>query len=110
MPNANNSIRYDPDELRKMIADGKTAREITTELHISPYALMELLLMLQELDKKVYVILGLFDHPEKEARQFRKGGIVFHKEVLEKIDFEPGDAFEMRASGNRIILEKIKNG
>ena len=107
MANGNNSVRYDPDKLRKMIKGGKTAKEITTEFGISPYALMEHLVMLQEIDKKVYVIEGLFDHYEKEKPRSRKEGIVFHKEVLEKIGFKPGEAFEMRAIGNRIILEKI---
>jgi hypothetical protein len=107
MANGNNSIRYDPDKLRKMIAEGRTAKEITTEFRISPYALREHLVMLQEIDKKVYVIEGLFDHSDKEKPKYRKEGIVFHKEVLEKIGFKPGDAFEMRAIGNRIILEKI---
>jgi hypothetical protein len=110
MSNENPSSRYDPDKLRKMIEDGLTAREISSELGITPYRLREYLVMLQEIDHKVYVITGLFDYSEKEKPEFRKEGIVFHQEVLEKIGFEPGDAFEMRASGNRIVLEMIKRG
>jgi hypothetical protein len=99
---------YAPDKLRKMIAEGKTARDIATEFRISPYRLREYLVMLQELDQKVYIIQGLFDYSETEKPEFRKEGIVFHQELLEKIDFQPGDAFEMRVSGNRIVLEIIK--
>lgn len=108
MSSGNDSIPYNPDKLRAMIAEGRTAREITIQLKISPHTLMELLIMLQEIDRRIYIIEGLFDHSEKGKPKFRKEGIVFHKEVLEKIGFKPGDAFEMRASGNRIILEKIE--
>ena len=101
------SIRYDPDKLRKMIEDGKTAKEITKEFGISPYTLWEHLVMLQELDKKVYIIKGLFDPAEKEKSKIRKEGIVFSKEMLEKTGFEPGDAFEMKVEEDRIILKKI---
>ena len=110
MSNGNDSNRYNPDKLRKMIREGKTAKEITTEFRISPYTLMEHLVMLQEIDQKVYIIKQLFDHSEEEKPITRKEGIVFHKEVLEKIGYRPGDAFEMRAIGNRIILEKFKYG
>lgn len=110
MPNRNHSNRYEPDKLRTMIRDGKTAEEISAEFRTTPAMLLEQLIMLQELDQKVYIIKGLFDHVEKGKQKIRKGGIVFHEEVLEKIGFKPGDAFEMRASGNRIILEHIKGG
>lgn len=110
MPNRNYNNRYDQDKLRKMIREGKTAKEITTEFHITHYKLLEQLVMLQEIDQRVYIIRGLFNHPEKEKQKFRKEGFVFHEEVLEKIGFKPGDAFEMRAIGNRIIVENIKGG
>lgn len=110
MPNRNYINCYDPDKLRRMIREGKTAKEITTEFRTTPYELMQQLVMLQELDQKVYIIKGLFDNSEKEKQKFRKEGIVFHEEVLEKIGFKPGDAFEMRALGNQIILENIKGG
>lgn len=101
------SIRYDPDKLRKMIEEGKTAKEIIKEFKISPYTLWEHLVMLQELDKKVYFIEGLFDHGEKEKPKLETEGIVFSKEMLEKTGFEPGDAFEMKVEEDRIILRKI---
>lgn len=104
------NVHYDPDKLRQMIEEGRTAREITAEFRISPYRLREYLVMLQELDHKIYIVTGLFDYSETEKPEYRKEGIVFHQEVLEKIGFEPGDAFEMRASGNRIVLEMIKRG
>ena len=103
------SIRYNPDKLRKMIEEGKTAKEITQEFSISPYTLREHLVMLQEHDKKVYIIKGLFDHSETEKPKFRKEGIVFSKEILEKTGFEPGDAFQMTIEPDKIILKKIKS-
>lgn len=50
------SIRYDSDRLREMIAKGMTAKKITKEFKISPYTLREHLVMLQELDRKIYLI------------------------------------------------------
>ena len=98
---------HPPDKLREMIEAGRTAREITTEFGISSSTLMEYVLMLQELDRKVYLISGLFELSDSDKPHSRKEGIVFHREVLEKIGFKPGDAFAMRASSNQIVLEKI---
>lgn len=109
MAKGNYSIRYDPDKLRTMIGEGKTAKEIIKVFKISPYTLREHLTMLQELDKKVYFIKGLFDHSETEKSKVRKEGIVFSKEVLEKTGFEPGDAFEMIVEKDRVVLKKIKS-
>ncbi len=106
MAKGNYSIRYDPDKLRKMIEDGKTAKEITQEFQISPYTLREHLVMLQNLDKKIYVIKGLFNYSEVEEAKVKKEGIVFSKEMLEKTGFSPGDCFEMTVEEDRIILKK----
>ena len=103
------SIRYDPDKLRKMIEEGKTAKEIQEEFSISPYTLREHLVMLQDLDKKVYMIKGLFGPSQKETPKIKAEGIVFSKAILEKSGFEPGDAFEMTVDGDRIILKKIES-
>jgi len=103
------SIRYDPDKLRKMIKEGKTPKEITEEFNISPYTLREHLTMLQELDKKVYIVKGLFDHSETQKPKIKKEGIVFSKEILEKTGFTPGAAFEMTVEEGKIILKKTQN-
>ena len=103
------SVRYDPDRLREMIEKGMTAKEITKALKISPYTLREHLVMLQERDKKIYVIKGLFDYSQAEESTIKKEGIVFSKEMLEKTGFTPGDAFEMTVEDDRIILKKIQN-
>ena len=103
------SIRYNPDRLREMIEEGRTAKEIIKEFNISPYTLREHLTMLQELDKKVYIIDGLFDFSDKEKPKIRKEGIVFSRELLDKTGFEPGDAFEMTVEEDRIILKKIES-
>lgn len=108
MAKSNYSIRYDPDRLRDMIAEGYTAKQIMKEFKISPYTLKEHLAMLQEKDKKIYVIKGLFDHPEEEHRApVKKEGIVFSKKILDASGFEPGDAFEMIVEDDKIILKKI---
>ncbi len=109
MAKGNYSIRYNPDKLREMIEKGKTAKEITKEFKISPYTLREHLVMLQELDKKIYTIKGLFDYSKVEESNIKKEGIVFSKKMLEKSGFTPGDSFEMTVEGDKIILEKINN-
>ncbi len=109
MAKGNYSIRYDPDKLRAMIEEGKTAKEIAKAFKISPYTLWEHLTMLQELDKKVYIIKGLFDPPEAEKKKIPAEGIVFSEKMLEKTGFEPGDAFEMKIEEDRIILKRIQN-
>lgn len=101
------SIRYNPDKLREMINEGKRAKEIMKEFKISPYTLWEHLRMLQELDKKVYYVRGLFDNPEEEKTKARQVGVVFSKEMLEKSGFAPGDAFELIVEEEQIILKKI---
>jgi hypothetical protein len=105
------SVRYDPDRLREMIENGWSAKKIMRELNISRYTLGEHLVMLQDRDQKVYVIKGLL-HSDKDkekptAAREGKQGIVFSKEMLEKIGFDPGDAFEMIVEEDRIILKKI---
>ena len=108
MAKGNYSIRYDPDKLREMIAKGMTAKEITKEFEISPYTLREHLVMLQNLDKKIYVIKGLFNYSQAEEAKVKKEGIVFTKEMLEKTGFTPGDCFEMIVEKDRIILKRVE--
>jgi hypothetical protein len=100
------SIRYNPDRLREMIKDGKNAKEITKEFKISPYTLREHLMMLQDLDKKIYVIKGLFNYSQEREGKVKKEGIIFSKEMLEKTGFTPGDSFEMTVEDDKIVLKK----
>jgi len=109
MAKGNYSIRYNPDRLREMIEAGMTAKEITKEFKISPYTLREHLMMLQDLDKKIYVIKGLFNYSQEKETKVKKEGIVFSKEILDKTGFTPGDAFEMTVENDQIILKKIQN-
>ncbi len=108
MAKGNYSIRYDPDRLREMIAKGMHAKEITKAFKISPYTLREHLIMLQELDQKIYVIKGLFNYSLEEEAKVKKEGIVFTKEMLDKTGFMPGDCFEMEVEEDRIILKKVE--
>ena len=64
--------------------------------------------MLQELDKKIYVIKGLFDYSQVEKPKVKKEGIVFTKEMLEKTGFTAGDCFEMNVEKDRIILKRVE--
>jgi hypothetical protein len=109
MAKGNYSIRFDPDKLRKMIEEGKTAKEITEEFQISPYTLREHLMMLQNLDKKIYVVKGLFDYSKGKEPKIKKEGIVFSKEMLEKSGFTPGDCFEMVVEQDRIVLKRCES-
>ncbi len=102
------SIRYNPDKLRDMINEGKRAKEIMKEFKISPYTLREHLRMLQEQDKKIYYVKGLFDDPEAEQPKSRQAGIVFSKELLEKGGFSPGDALEVTVEDGKLILKKTQ--
>jgi hypothetical protein len=108
MKKGNYSIRYNPDKLREMIEAGKTAKEITKAFQISPYTLREHLVMLQELDKKIYVVKGLFDYSQAEQPKVKKEGIVFTKEMLEKTGYSPGDCFEMTVEADKIILKRVE--
>jgi hypothetical protein len=102
------SIRYDPDRLREMIEKGMSAKEITKELKISPFTLREHLAMLQELDKRIYFIKGLFNYSQVEETKVKKEGIIFSKEMLEKAGFTLGDCFEMVVEKDRIILKRVE--
>ena len=101
------SVRFDADGLRSMIAEGRTAKEIQKQLKISPYTLWEHLTMLQDRDRKIYFIKGLFESEEKKAPDVKGEGIIFSREILKKTGFEPGDAFEMTVEDDRVILKKI---
>ena len=109
MAKGNYSIRYNPDRLREMIEAGMTAKEITKEFKVSPYTLREHLMMLKDLDKKIYIIKGLFNYSQEKETKVKKEGIVFSKEILDKTGFNPGDAFEMTVEDDQIILKKIQN-
>ncbi len=104
------SHNYDPERLRQLIQDGRTAKEIMKELKISKYSLYEHLLMLEDEDRKLYTIEGLFEIPGEEERKwmkYKKNGVIFSERMLEFTGFKPGDAFEMVVEEDRVILKKI---
>jgi len=104
------SIRFDADHLRDMISEGKTAREIMKACKISNYTLREHLVLLQEKDKKIYVIEGLFNERHKDDKKpIPKEGVIFSNKMLENTDFKSGDAFEMIVDDDQIILKKLPN-
>jgi len=106
----NYSHNYDPDRLRQLIQDGRTAKDIMRDLKISKYSLYEHVLMLEDEDRKLYTIEGLFEIPSEEERKwmkYKKNGVIFSERMLEFTGFKPGDAFEMVVEEDRVILKKI---
>ncbi|ETR73190.1 MAG: hypothetical protein OMM_07095 [Candidatus Magnetoglobus multicellularis str. Araruama] len=104
------SIRFDADRLRNMISEGKTAKEIMKACKISNYTLREHLVLLQEKDRKIYVIEGLFDDRQvTDKKPIPKEGVIFSNKMLENTEFKSGDAFEMIVEEEQIILKKIPN-
>ncbi len=104
------SHNYNPERLRQLIQEGRTAKEIMKDLKISKYSLYEHLLMLQDEDRELYTIDGLFDIPSEEERKwmkYKKNGVIFSERMLEFTGFKPGDAFEMVVEEDRVILKKI---
>ncbi len=79
------SHNYNPERLRELIEEGRTAKEIMKDLKISKYSLYEHLLMLQDEDGKLYTIEGLFDIPTEEERKwmkYKKNGVIFSERML----------------------------
>jgi hypothetical protein len=108
MPKGHYSTRFRPDVLRRMIKEGKRAREIMKELAVSRFTLKEHLLLLQRLDKKYYEIPDLFEDQERALRVIRRRrGFIASPASLCLPDFRPADAFEMIEREGRIILQKI---
>jgi hypothetical protein len=103
------STKYDPDKLRELINEGKTAKEIMKELKIARYTLNEHLLMLQREDKKVYNVSGLFDFSDekKQKNKVKKyEGIYISPKLLEQSGLEPGDTYEVTIEKGKIVLRK----
>lgn len=107
MSKSDYSVRFQPERLRQMIENGMNARDIMKALKISRFTLKEHLVMLQNRDRKIYVIKGLMNNPDTEKKLVE--GIVFSREVLERAGYSAGDAFEMTVEQDRIVLKKIEN-
>lgn len=102
------TTKFQPEKLKNLISQGKTAREIMKELGISRFTLKEHLLLLQRQEKTVYTIPGLLEDEEQRRRiiKFRRGKILSPPILAEGL-FKPGDAFEMEEREDRIILRKL---
>jgi hypothetical protein len=101
------SHNYQPEKLRKLIQEGKTAKEIMKELSISSWSLKEHLLLLQRQDKQFYDVQGLKSVDWQQQPHHIQEGIIFSPRMLEKTGFKPGDEFEMIVEQDRIILKKL---
>jgi len=102
------TTKYQPERLKQMIDEGKTAREIMKELGVSRFTLKEHLQLLQRRDKQVYTIEGLFEDEEQRRRTIKsRRGKILPPPTLSEKKFKPGDAFEMEERDGRIILRKL---
>ncbi len=103
------STKFNPDRLRNMIGQGKTARQIMKELGISRFTLKEHLLLLQRKDKQYYEIPGLLEEQEAALRTIRRRrGYVCSPATLCLPNFRPTDAFEMsEEEDGRIVMTKL---
>ncbi|MDZ7761462.1 MAG: AbrB/MazE/SpoVT family DNA-binding domain-containing protein [Desulfovermiculus sp.] len=103
------STKYNPELLRKKIAQGKTARQLMKDFGISRFTLKEHLLLLQQKDKRYYEIPGLLEDQEAAMRIVRRRkGTVCSPSTLVLPNFRPADAFEMyEQDDGRVVLEKI---
>ena len=103
------STKFNPDVLRDLIRQGKTAKEITKQLGISHYTLKEHLFLLNKQDKTEYEVRGMKEAEEQDRRvvRQRKGYVcAFDSDCLP--DFRFSDTFEMFESDGRVFLKKIK--
>ena len=103
------SPRYNPQKLRSLIQEGKTADQIMKELSVSRFTLKEHLLLLQRGDKTNYDIPGLFEDQEIAKRTVKKRrGYVCAPGSQYLPAFRSADTFEMIEREDRIILKKVK--
>ena len=101
--------KYDPDKLRRLIREGKTAKQIMKEFRISSFTLKEHLLLLQRKDRTNYDIPGLFEDQETAKRTIkRRHGYVCAPGSQYLPAFRTADSFEMIEREDRIILKKLK--
>ena len=103
--------KYDPDKLRSLIEEGKTAKEIMDEFGINQTKYLKTwILNLSNIDKIWYEVPGLFNLKSRQAYVDQKGQI---KILMKNIDFKnlilkPDDEFlvEVDDEENKIILTK----
>ena len=102
------TTRFQPDRLRQLIQEQKTAKEIMKALSISRFTLKEHLLLLQRQDKINYYIPGLIED-QLEARRTirRRSGYICSPGSYYLPTFSSSDTFEMIERGDRVILKKI---
>lgn len=101
--------KYNPDKLRRLIREGKTAKQIMKELSVSRFTLKEHLLLLQRKDRTNYDIPGLLEDQEAAKRMIkRRHGYICTPGSLYLPAFRSADTFEMIEREDRVILKKVK--
>jgi len=100
--------KFNPEKLRHLIKEEKTAQEIMKELSISRFTLKEHLLLLQRKDKINYHIPGLIEDQLDAKRMIkRRRGYICSPGSNYLPAFRSSDSFEMIEREDSIILKKI---
>lgn len=101
---------YDANKLRRLIKEGKNAKEIMSELNIiHSQVLKHHLLKLCTTDQKYYEIQGLYQRRNRKAFVNAKGEIKLN---MNNIDFggntfAPETEFDVAVTNNQIVLTVI---
>lgn len=101
---------YDAAKLRRLITEGKNAKEIMSELNIvHSQVLKHHLLKLCTTDQKYYEIPGLYQRNNRKAFVNAKGEIKLRMSNIDfkGITFPPETEFDVEVLPNQIILTVI---
>lgn len=101
--------RIDAKRLWEMARAGRSADEIMNALDVSDMgALKQALQDLMREKGETVAVPGLVGEPALRAR-YTDRGIRIDSEMLKGTSFRPGDAFDVRVSGDNITLVRKKS-
>ena len=103
--------KYDANVLRKLVKEGKTAKEIMTQMGIGHKQILKHHLMkLCATDKAFYEVPGLYDKNSRKAYVNARGEIKIKNALVDfgNLKLEPDKTeFSVSVEGNSIILTII---
>lgn len=97
---------YNPNKLRELILEGKTAPEIMAALGLSSVTFKAHTTKLMFEDKKFYEIPGMSTRSRSTRPSYRTNGILISKNMLEGLPFAQGDKFTIKVEEGNLILVK----
>ncbi len=101
------------DRLRELIVGGLNKKQIMDQLDIKNHpSLNSALINLMQHDDKVYKIKGGRSISESKTRTFKtspKGSITLPSKYLSLGGFQPGDTFQGKIRGSKVILTKLED-